>query len=33
MKFQQVPKTDLDYVKFYAEELKKTLNFLNNKKS
>jgi len=27
MRFQQVPKTDLDYVELYAEELKKNPKF------
>jgi len=32
MKFQQVPKTDLDYVKLYAEELKKNPKFFKQQK-
>ncbi len=32
MKFQKVPKTDLDYVKLYAEELKKNPKFFKQQK-
>jgi len=32
MKFQQVPKTDLDYVELYAKELKKNLKFFKQQK-
>jgi len=32
MKFKQVPKTDLDYIELYAEELKKNPKFFKQQK-